>query len=583
MSFLSRIMDIKSKAHFSHGGNSRPSGASVPTAFQGHRKRSASQARSRVAVIMACFGLAYCVIGGRLVQYGMAQPEAVSSIGPADHLLASRPDIVDRNGEILATDIRTVSLYAEPHKIVDVDEALELLQTVLPELDMKGTYKKLTSNSRFQWLQRQLTPKQQSRILALGIPGVGFRPEKRRFYPSGAASAHIVGYVNIDNRGIAGMERYIDNQGLADLAAIGMTSDAKMEPVRLSIDLRVQSMLHDVLVSSKGKYQAEAAGAVVLDVHTGEVIAMASVPDYDPNNPAESAKDGWLNRMSDGTFEMGSTFKTFTTAMALDSGKVKLTDSFDARYPIRIGGFTIKDFHGKHRVLTVPEIFQYSSNIGTAKMADIVGIPGHKEFLTRLGLLSKMQTELPEVKAPSQPREWKKINSITISFGHGVSTTPLQTAVAGAALVNGGKYVPPTFLPRTRDEADAMAQAVVKPSTGEDMKFLLRWNAMNGSGKRALVPGFNVGGKTGTADKVVNGRYAKNGLNFNAFLSAFPIDDPQYMVLTFIDAPKTGEGGGRTAGLNAAPMVGEIIRRSAPLLGVKPKFGEDGSALLVSY
>ncbi|NVP56465.1 peptidoglycan D,D-transpeptidase FtsI family protein [Mycoplana rhizolycopersici] len=583
MSFLSRIMDVKSKAHFSHGGNGRPAGATASTAFQGHRKRSASQARSRVAVIMAVFGIAYCVVGGRLVQYAITAPESVSSIGPADHLLASRPDIVDRNGEILATDIRTVSLYAEPHKIVDVDEALEQLRTVLPELDSKATYRKLTSKSRFQWLQRQLTPKQQSRILALGIPGVGFRPEKRRFYPSGPASAHIVGYVNIDNRGIAGMERYIDNQGLADLAAIGMTSDAKLEPVRLSIDIRVQSMLHDVLTESMAKYQAEAAGAVVLDVHTGEVLAMGSVPNYDPNNPAESAKDGWLNRMTDGTFEMGSTFKTFTTAMALDSGKVKLTDSFDARYPIRIGGFTIKDFHGKHRVLTVPEIFQYSSNIGTAKMADIVGIPGHKEFLTRLGLLSKMQTELPEVKAPTQPREWKKINSITISFGHGVSTTPLQTAVAGAALMNGGKYLPPTFLPRSRDEADAMAQAVVKPSTGEDMKFLLRWNAMNGSGKRALVPGFNVGGKTGTADKVVNGRYAKNGLNFNAFLSAFPIDDPQYVVLSFIDAPKTGEGGGRTAGLNAAPMVGEIIRRSAPLLGVKPKFGEDGSALLVSY
>lgn len=583
MSFLSRIMDVKSKAHFSHGGAGRPANRPDTTAFQGHRKRSGKQARSRVAVIMACFGLAYCVVGGRLVQYGMTMSESVSSIGPADNLLASRPDIIDRNGEILATDIRTVSLYAEPHKIVDADEALEMLQTVLPDLDPKGTYKKLTANSRFQWLQRQLTPKQQSRILALGIPGVGFRPEKRRFYPSGAAAAHIVGYVNIDNRGIAGMERYIDNQGLADLAAIGMTSDAKMEPVRLSIDLRVQAMLHDVLVNSMQKYEAEAAGGVVLDVHTGEVLAMASVPDYDPNNPAESAKDGWLNRMSDGTFEMGSTFKTFTTAMALDSGKVKMTDSFDATHPIRIGGFTIKDFHGKRRVLTVPEIFRYSSNIGTAKMADIVGIPAQQEFLTRLGLLTKMQTELPEVKTPSQPREWKKINSITISFGHGVSTTPLQTAVAASALMNSGKYLPPTFLPRSRDEADAMAQVVVKQSTSDDMRYLMRVNAIEGSGKRALVPGFNVGGKTGTADKVVNGRYVKNGLNFNAFLSAFPIDDPQYVVLTFIDAPKTGEGGGRTAGLNAAPMVGEIIRRSAPLLGVKPKFGEDGSALLVSY
>ncbi|HSX74651.1 MAG TPA: penicillin-binding protein 2, partial [Shinella sp.] len=422
MSFLSRIMDLKSKAHFNAGGNNNRAGGKGGHAFEGTRKRSGSQARSRVAVIICCFGMVYAVIGGRLVQYGLASPESVSSIGPADHLMASRPDIVDRNGEILATDIRTVSLYAEPHKIVDADEAVEMLATVMPDLDRRGIYRKLTSKSRFQWLKRQLTPKQQSRILALGIPGVGFRPEKRRFYPGGVTASHIVGHVNIDNRGIAGMERYIDSQGLADLAAIGMTSDAKLEPVRLSIDLRVQAIVREVVATGMEKYKALAAGAVVMDVHTGEILAMASVPDYDPNNPAEGAKEGWMNRMSNGTFEMGSTFKSFTTAMALDSGKVKITDSFDARAPIRIGGFTIKDFHGKHRVLTVPEIFQYSSNIGTAKMADVVGIAGHKEFLTRLGLLTRLDTELPEVKTPTQPREWKKINSITISFGHGVST-----------------------------------------------------------------------------------------------------------------------------------------------------------------
>ncbi|WP_377289768.1 peptidoglycan D,D-transpeptidase FtsI family protein [Rhizobium sp. SG2393] len=577
MSFLSRIMVVKSRAHFSSG----PARFGA-VAFEGARKRNGSQAKSRVAILIAGFVVAYGIIGGRLVQYAMEQPETVSSIGPADHLMASRPDILDRNGEILATDIRTVSLYAEPHKIVDVDEAVEKLATVLPNLNMKEMHQKLKSPTRFQWLRRQLTPKQQSDILALGIPGIGFRPEKRRFYPGGPTASHILGHVNIDNRGIAGMERYIDSIGLADLAAIGMTSDAKLEPVRLSIDLRVQNIVRDVLAEAVKKYEAIAAGAVVLDVHTGEVLAMASLPDYDPNRPAEGAQEGWMNRMSNGTFEMGSTFKTFTTAMALDSGKVKMTDSFDARFPIRIGGFTIKDFHGKHRVLTVPEIFQYSSNIGTAKMADIVGIEGHKEFLTRMGLLTKLQTELPEVKTPTQPREWKKINSITISFGHGVSTTPLQTAVAGAALVNGGKLIQPTFLPRTREEADSIAQVVVRQQTSDEVRSLLRWNAVAGSGKRALVEGFNVGGKTGTADKVINGRYS-NDHNFNAFLSAFPIDDPKYLVLSFIDDPRTGEGGGHTAGSNAAPIVGNIIARSAALLGVKPKFGPDGSALLVSY
>ena len=233
MSFLSRIMVVKSKAHFSAGGNNHPGDLGRP--FEGTRKRSSNQAKSRVAIVIASFTAVYCIIGGRLVQYGLAQPETVSSIGRADNLMASRPDILDRNGEILATDIRTVSLYAEPHKIVDADEAVEQLSTVLPNLNVTDIYNKLKSPSRFQWLRRQLTPKQQSEILALGIPGIGFRPEKRRFYPGGATVSHVVGHVNVDNRGIAGMERWIDNQGLADLAAIGMTSDAKLEPVKLSI------------------------------------------------------------------------------------------------------------------------------------------------------------------------------------------------------------------------------------------------------------------------------------------------------------------------------------------------------------
>ncbi|KQM33783.1 MULTISPECIES: peptidoglycan D,D-transpeptidase FtsI family protein [Rhizobium/Agrobacterium group] len=579
MSFLSRVMVLKSKAHFS----ASTIGGADHAAFEGARKKRASQAKSRVGLLIFGFVCFYGVIGGRLVQYGLAQQETVSSIAPADRLMASRPDLLDRNGEVLATDIRTVSLFAEPHRIVDVDEAIEKLRTVLPDLDTRGTYQKLTNNSRFQWLRRQLTPKQQSQILALGIPGIGFRPEKRRFYPGGPTAAHVVGHVNIDNRGVAGMERYLDSQGLADLTALGMTSDQPLEPVKLSIDLRVQAIVREVVVNAIQKFQAIGAGAVVINVHTGEILAMASLPDYDPNNPAEGAKEGWLNRMSNGTFEMGSTFKSFTIAMGLDEGGISLGSTFDARFPIRIGGFTIKDFHGKGRILSVPEIFQYSSNIGTAKIADTVGTEGHKEFLTRLGLLSRMQTELPEVAMPTQPRQWKKINSITISFGHGVSTTPLQTAIAGAALVNGGKLIEPTFLPRTVEQADLVAKQVIKPTTSRDMRFLFEWNGVNGSGRNARVEGFNVGGKTGTADKVVNGRYVHDK-NFNAFLSAFPMDKPEYVVLSFIDEPKTDKGNGAAlAGTSAAPMVHDIITRSAAILGVKPKFGKDGSALLVSY
>jgi cell division protein FtsI (penicillin-binding protein 3) len=583
MSFLSRIMVLKSKAHFSTDGNNRPSGGFGSSTFEGVRKRKSNQAKSRVVLLVASFAIVYCIIGGRLAQFAMTAPDTTSSILPPDRLMASRPDIVDRNGALLATDIRTVSLFAEPNKIIDPDEAVEELRTVLPDLDTKGTYKKLAvKTSHFAWLRRQLTPKQQSQILALGIPGIGFRPEKRRFYPGGSTASHILGYVNIDNRGVAGMEKYIDDQGLADLAAAGMTNSQPLQPVKLSIDLRVQDIVHDAVVNAVNNFQAKGAGAVVLDVHTGEVIAMASAPDFDPNYPNESASEGWLNRMTNGTFEMGSTFKTFTMAMAFDSGKVTLRDAFDATNPIRIGGFTIKDFHGQRRVLTVPEIFQYSSNIGTAKIADLVGIDGHKEFLTRIGLLTKLNTELPEVKMPSQPRVWKKINSITISFGHGVSTTPLQTAVAGAALVNGGKLIDPTFLPRNRSEADEVAKTVIKKSTSDNVRFLLDFNGSKGSGRAARVPGYDVGSKTGTADKVVHGRYS-NTLNFNTFLAAFPIDNPQYIIMTFCDEPKTGEHGGTISAYTAAPIARDIIARAAPILGIQPSFGKDNSALLVSY
>lgn len=586
MSYMSRILVARSQSNFA-----------LSKTVAGHSAIGARNARSRIVrsrilVLVMCFVTLYGIVGLRLMQYGLASRVVTSSLGNVA-IPASRPEITDRNGEMLATDLDMVSLYAEPRRIVDVDEAVEKLASVVPQLDWQDTYRKLKSQSAFQWLRRQLTPRQQADILALGIPGIGFRPEKRRFYPGGSTAAHILGHVNVDNRGLAGMERYLDQEGLMDLRASGITGGTALEPVRLSIDLRVQSIVHEVITKAMIDYQAEAAGAVVLDADTGEVLAMASVPDYDPNQPSRTLPDGsvdkeyekgWFNRMSNATFEMGSTFKSFTLAMGLDEGKVTLNSVIDASKPLRMAGFTIKDDHGQYRPLTVPEIFQYSSNIGTAGIASLVEIGDHQAFLKRLGLLSKMKTELPEVATPSQPRVWRKINQATISFGHGVATTPLQTAVAGAALVNGGKLIEPTFLPRSRDQADAIAHQVVKSKTSSDMRYLFHWNGVKGSGRNARVPGYNVGGKTGTADKVVNGRYAAH-LNFNAFLAAFPIDKPRYVVLTIIDAPLTGEKGGRLAAYTAAPMAKAIISRSATLLGVQPRFGDDdgGESLLVNY
>lgn len=543
-------------------------------------EKAARRNRNRARIAAAVFFAFFATLAGRLTQFGLAEP------GGAGHLAAgessARPDIVDRSGEILATDIKTASLFAEPRRIVDVDEAVERLMTVLPNLDAEQVWNKLKSDAGFVWLKRELTPRQQAEIMALGIPGIGFRTEKRRFYPGGPTAAHLVGLVNIDNQGIAGLEKYIDDQGLSDLQSLGLAKGGELEPVRLSVDLRVQHILRDELVKGVERYHAVAAAGVILDVRTGEIAAMASVPDYDPNNPVNAHEKDRFNRMSGGVFEMGSTFKTFTTAMALDSGKVSLRDRFDASRPITIGGFTINDFHGKRRVLSVPEIFIYSSNIGSAREADMVGIAGHQEFLTRMGLLDRMSFELPEIASPTQPKEWKKLHSITIAFGHGVSTTPLQTAAAAAALMNGGKLIPPTLLPRTPEQADALAKQVVDEKTSAAMRYLFRLNVEEGSGRRAEADGYFVGGKTGTAEKVVNGRYSSDK-RFNAFLSGFPLNDPRYVVLIIIDEPKPEKAGmGATAGANAAPMVSAVVSRAAPLLGVKPEFGHDAKALLVS-
>ena len=551
--------------------------------FEGTGKSADVQAKSRIALSMILLGVAYTVIIGRLAMLGFVDPnEASAGIRPDISITAQRPDIRDRNGETLATDIVTSSLFAEPNKIVDVDEAVEKLQSVLPDINVKTVHRRLSSKAGFVWLKRELTPAKESQILALGIPGVGFRQETRRFYPNGETASHLVGHVNIDNVGIAGLEKYIDDRGLKELRSLGLASNKDMQPVHLSIDLRVQHYVREELAEAMRRYKAIAAGAVVLNANTGEVVAMASLPDYNPNKPVDALKKENLNRVSAGLFEMGSTFKAFTTAMALDSGKVNMGSRFDARRPLRIGGHTINDFHAKRRILSVPEVFIYSSNIGTAKMADVVGVAGHREFLHRIGLLSRMPFELPEVAHPVEPKKWRKINSVTISYGHGATTTPLQTAVAGAALVNGGKLISPTLFPRSSTQAEAEAVQVISPNTSLNMRDLMRMNVEKGSGKRAEVPGFRVGGKTGTAEKVVNGRYSSK-VRFNAFLAAFPVDDPQYVVLVFIDEPKPEEGKkSATAGLNAAPVVGNIIRRSASVLGVQADFGNIANPLLIA-
>jgi cell division protein FtsI (penicillin-binding protein 3) len=314
------------------------------------------------------------------------------------------------------------------------------------------------------------------------------------------------------------------------------------------------------------------------------VLAMSSLPDYDPNNPVDALDPDHLNRMSAGVYELGSVFKSFTFAMALDSGAVHMSDSIDAAHAIHVGRFTIDDFHAKHRVLTVPEVFIFSSNVGAARMALSVGKDRQQEYLRRFGLLTRLNTDLPEVAKPLVPAKWTDLTSMTVAFGHGLAVTPLQTAVADAALMNGGWLIPPTFQPRTLAQAQAVAVRVIKAETSDQLRYLFRLNVQKGSGRSADVPGYMVGGKTGTAEKVdkITKGYSANK-RLNSFLAAFPVDDPQFAVLVVLDEPQAEkQGAGTTAGSNAAPTVGAVIRRSAALLGVEPRNDDELSALLVS-
>ena len=539
----------------------------------GERSDPDRTGRWRVGVAMAGFCVLFGAVALRLVFLGFAAGGAAED-GGSFKLAASqaRPDIVDRNGETLATDIKTAALFAEPRYVIDPDEATELIASVLPDIDRGRLLRLLSTDAKFAYIRREITPRQQQAIHRLGIPGIGFRVENRRFYPGGPAASHVLGTVNIDNRGIAGIERHIDESFLNDLQAAGFAADNAMEPVRLALDLRVQHVVRDELREAMERYQAIAAIGIVLDVNTGEVVGMSSLPDYDSNNRNELLDSNRMNRASVGVYEMGSTFKGFTVAMALDAEVASVTDSFDATRGLRIGGFTINDFHGKHRWLTVPEIFIYSSNVGAARMALALGAHGQHDYFQRLGLLDTLTTELPETGAPIVPEmPWPDVTTVTMAFGHGISVSPLQTAAAGAALVNGGFYVTPTFLPRDIEAAAALARPIMRPETSEIMRMLFRLNVLKGSGRRADVEGYGVGGKTGTAEKVENGRYVSDKRR-NAFLAAFPMDAPEYLVLVVIDEPQPeGPGRGATAGSNAAPTVGNIVRRIAPMLGVEPK------------
>jgi cell division protein FtsI (penicillin-binding protein 3) len=558
----------------SHAPAPRPRAGVWRRAWKAMWRMRLDKSASRIKLVGFVFLCLYGAIAARLTQVGL-KPDGPQGFKHtvAEMTSGSRPDIIDRNGELLATDLKVTSVFAEPNRLIDKDEAVELLSAVLPELDAKDLREKFSARRGFVWVKRGVTQKQREEVYRLGLPGVGFLTENKRVYPNGPIGAHILGSTNIDNNGIAGIEKYIDNQGLAALHGAGFNvASTDFKPIQLSLDMRATHALRDELVQGMAKYRAKAAAGAILDVNSGEVIALVSLPDFDPNNPAEALDPNHINRLAVGVFEMGSTFKAITTAMAIDAGKVNINTRIDARGALHFGRFTIKDYHAQNRAMSVNEVFQYSSNVGTARMALMVGVNGHKEFLRRMGQLDRLTTELPENAAPIVPKNWGELNTMTIAFGHGLAVAPLQAMMAVGALVNGGQMIKPTFLKREEEAARADAPRVVKAETSESLRYVMRNNAERGSATKASVPGYYIGGKTGTAEKVIGGRYSKNRL-FTTFMAISPADKPKYLFLTIFDEPQglPETHGYATAAWNGGVVTGKVIARVMPLLNQAPR------------
>ncbi|MBU1334066.1 MAG: penicillin-binding protein 2 [Alphaproteobacteria bacterium] len=545
-------------------------------ALDGARKVRGNLTQARIRWMVLAMLMGFGLVGGRLVQLGMVVPDSTIEGQARDVITATRPPILDRNGLEMAVDIRVPSLFAEPRRIIDVEEAVQKLRTVLPDLDEAWLRNRLTGDKGFVWVQRELSPVIQDRVMRLGIPGIDFITESKRFYPGMNEASHILGSTNIDNQGIAGIEAHMDGENVALLQDLGLARGNALAPVELSVDMRVQHVMHEQLIDALERYKAVAAAGVMMDIHTGEIIALASLPDFDPNQPASALVKDSFNRITAGIFEPGSIFKTVTMAGALDSGAVSVSDQFDARFGIRFGRFTIDDFHGKHRILSLPEVYKYSSNIGTIRIMQAMGKEDYRAFLTRMGFDKRVPFELPEMRLPTVPKDFSEVGAATASFGHGLSVSPLHMVAAYAAFANGGNLVPPTLYKRDIADTEPFYQRVLQPSTSDALRYLMRLNALEGSGSQMnkAAQGYRVGGKTGTAEKVVDGRYSASKVT-NFFASAFPLDNPRYAMVIMVDEPKAeNPQSGTTAGWNAGTVTGRIVQRVAPMLGIAPDFSE---------
>ena len=527
--------------------------AEINLGGSGMRTRIVSMGLLLVFGVIAAKGLTVAIEGSEPSATRLASFEAPER----------RADILDRNGDLLATSVTAYSVFADPRAIGDPALIAEALATALPDVNVETIEARLSNNERaFAWIERGITPRQRQAVFDLGLEGIGFREESRRAYPRGTLAGHILGFAGADGQGLGGIEFAMDDR---------LTGDEN--PLYLTIDANVQFSLEAELAAAVGEYEAEAGAGVVMAAQSGEVLGMASWPPLDPHRATELAQSdpALLDRASGAVYELGSVFKPLTVAGALDAGAIRLNDRFDVREPLQIRGRKIEDDHPIQGRPTPTEIIADSSNIGTVKIAWQMGSRRQQEFFASLGLFSRSPVELAGSARPILPEQFDELYSATASYGHGIAVSPIAFAGAFASLANAGETVSPTLL--MAPERKRSPKRVMAAPTANLVVRMLREAVDNGTGERAAVGGYRVAGKTGTAEKPIPGGYSATE-NICSFAAIFPADSPEYVVLIVLDSPKAGEGRGRTAAWNAAPTAGRVIERIAPILGVEPRFDE---------
>lgn len=543
------------------------------------RDSARARAEGRLLMLGAAFLLAFGAVGFQMGVLASTDPAEPAAAAGGTSIVAQRADITDREGRILATNLVTHSLYAQPQQMVDPEGSAAKLAAIFPDLDAERLKKDFTGARKFLWLKKKISPEQMQLVHEIGDPGLLFGPREMRLYPNGAIAAHVLGGASFGREGVSSAE-------VVGTAGIEKTFDGWLRdpanggaPLQLSLDLTIQSTVEDVLYGGMKLMNARGAAAVLMDAKSGEIVALASLPDFDPNTrPAALTKGDpsdspLFNRAVQGVYELGSTFKIFAIGQALDLGLVTPETMVETKGPMVWGKFRIRDFHNYGPQLSVTDVIVKSSNIGTAHVAQMIGGTRQQEFLGKLGLFDATPVELVEAPGakPLKPAKWPEITTLTVSYGHGVAASPLHLAAAYATMVNGGTRVAPTLLRRPNP---VPGPRVISEQTSAIIRSLLRQVVQRGTATFGDVPGYEVGGKTGTADKPKpgGGGYYKDKV-VATFAAAFPMSDPKYVLVVSLDEPveTSGTEPRRTAGWTAVPVGAEIIRRAAPLLGLRPE------------